>query len=291
VLQLIPANKRKSFFRLLLLSGILFFTSPDVYAQYDSTEAEKDINQYVDEEAGSTTGQDDKKDSYFINKSEYDSLLFMHRTVPDSVLLKMLGEKAFWYANRENTKGKRTTQPIREVKNGKKVVQEVPYKEETDPPYVPITRQSWFQTLMWVMIVGGFAGAIIWYLAGSNVGLFRKKIRKMDDEVTEEMPEDIFAINYQKEIDKAAATGNYRLAIRLMYLRLLKDLSEKNIIQYKQDRTNLDYMMQLHPTTYYNDFFLVTRHYEYSWYGEFNVSSDAYTIIKKEFDQFEKITG
>ena len=121
MLQLIPTNKRKFFFRLLLLPAILFFVSPGVHAQYDSTEAEKDLSQYVDEEAGSATGQDDKKDSYFINKSEYDSLLFMHRTVPDSVLLKMQGEKAFWYANRENAKGIRTTQPNREVKNGKKL--------------------------------------------------------------------------------------------------------------------------------------------------------------------------
>jgi hypothetical protein len=48
--------------------------------------------------------------------------------------------------------------------------------------------------------------------------------------------------------------------------------------------------MQLQPTAYYRDFFRVTRHYEYSWYGEFNVSADAYSIIRHEFDQFEKTT-
>lgn len=81
------------------------------------------------------------------------------------------------------------------------------------------------------------------------------------------------------------------MAIRLMYLRLLKNLSERNIIQYKQDRTNLDYLMQLHPTRYYNGFFRITRNYEYSWYGEFPVSNEAYGIIKKEFDNFENTAG
>ena len=69
------------------------------------------------------------------------------------------------------------------------------------------------------------------------------------------MTEDIFAINYQKEIDKACSKGNYRLAIRLMFLRLLKDLSEKNIIQYTQDKTNFDYLIQLHPTRLLQRFF------------------------------------
>jgi hypothetical protein len=289
VLHLFPIIRKKIFFRLLLLPGILLLSAASVKAQYDTAVTETIVT--VDEGKDITASDEEKKDNYFVNKSEYDSLLFMYRTVPDSVLLAMLGEKAFWYANQENAKGKRTTQPKREVKDGKKEVEEVSDNKETAEPYEPVSRQGWFQTLMWIVIIGGFAGAIIWYLAGSNVGLFRKKAVAVKAEAEEEMPEDIFAINYQKEIDKAAAAGNYRLAIRLMYLRLLKDLSEKNIIRYQQDKTNLDYLMQLHGSAYYNDFFMVTRHYEYSWYGEFNVSSDAYTIIKKEFDQFEKIQG
>ena len=111
-----------------------------------------------------------------------------------------------------------------------------------------------------------------------------KTINAGEDEITE----DIFAINYQKEIDKAAAQGNYRLAIRLMFLRLLKNMSEKSIIRYKQDKTNLDYLLELHPTNYYTRFFRITRNYEYSWYGQFNVSEDAYKIIRNDFDQFDK---
>jgi len=102
------------------------------------------------------------------------------------------------------------------------------------------------------------------------------------------LPEKIFDINYQIEIDKATAQNNYRLAVRLMFLRLLKSLSERNIIQYKQDKTNLDYLMQLHPTSFYKDFLRITRNYEYSWYGKFEVSDKAYDIIKGEFDHFEK---
>jgi len=135
--------------------------------------------------------------------------------------------------------------------------------------------------------LGVFAVGLAIYLSGSNVGLFRKKNKTMKEVEEEEITEDIFSINYQKEIDKAAAQGNYRPAIRLMFLRVLKNMSEKNIIRYKQDKTNLDYLMELHPTNHYNGFFSITRSYEYSWYGQFNVSEDAYKIIRKDFDQFE----
>ena len=263
---------------------LLFFTTA-IKAQPDTTIVEKTVEEITDEEKDNSVTQENKRSDFFISTSDYDSMLFFQRAVPDSALKRMQGEKSFWYSDGNGAKGTRTTQPNRVEKNGRQLVRKIPEKENT---YTPVSSSPWFQTLMWLIIIGGFAGALIWYLAGSNVGLFRKKDQQVDHGETEEMPEDIFAINYQKEIDKAAAQGNYRLAIRLMYLRLLKNFSEKNIIEYKQDRTNLDYLMQLHSTAYYKDFFLVTRHYEYSWYGQFNVSSEAYDIIKKEFTQLEK---
>jgi hypothetical protein len=142
---------------------------------------------------------------------------------------------------------------------------------------------------LWLVIIGGFAAAIMWYLAGSNVGLFRRKNKYLQDTGDEQLEtEDIFAINYQKEIDKAEANGNYRLAIRLMFLRLLKAMAEKNIIEYKPGRTNLDYLFHLHPTVYYNHFFRITRNYEYTWYGKFEVGEGAYQLIRNDFNQMDR---
>jgi hypothetical protein len=176
-------------------------------------------------------------------------------------------EDAFWYADAEIKKK----------------------EEKKDPAYIPIGQRAWFQTILWLLIIGGFAAFLMIYLSSSNVGLFRKKDRPIGEaEETELITEDIFAINYQKEIERAAAQGNFRLAVRLMYLRLLKNLSERNIIRYTQDKTNFDYLLQLHPTRYYRDFFRITRHYEYSWYGQFDVSEEAYHVISRDVKQFEQ---
>jgi hypothetical protein len=236
-----------------------------------SIDTTQQVIESIKEEATGEKAGEEKEHNYFLQKDVYvsttDSLHL--RKLPAPIVKKMLDDDDYWYANAEFKK--------------KKV------KKEENESYVPLGQQSWFQTLLWLLIIGGFAGFITWYLAGSNVSLFRKKAKPIDNEDQDEVEtENIFAINYQKEIDKAARQENYRLAVRLMFLRLLKNLSEKNIIQYNQGKTNLDYLLQLHPTRYYKDFFRITRNYEYSWYGQFEVNEQAYHIIRNDFDNFDR---
>jgi hypothetical protein len=259
----------------MLLCFILFVSSVQLRAQTneDSVTIVEEVKENPPEEEkyDKNTNDTDKK-VYFLNKWEYegDSLSVQQRKISDSLVKKMQADKDFWYANNVFEKEKK--------------------KEQTgnDSPYIPLGQRSWFQTLVWLVIIGGFAAFLMIYLTGSNVGLFRKKNVLTKDDEGEGITEDIFAINYQKEIDKATVQGNYRLAVRLMYLRLLKNMSENNIIQYKQDKTNFDYLLQLHPTKHYNSFFRITRNYEYSWYGKFDVSENAYRVISSEFDQFDR---
>lgn len=261
-------GKRTLLFFLLLFPAL-------IQAQDDTTLLADSLSPVVIEEPPAEyqppaqPSTEDFETDYFLKKgdSAQDNSI-IQRHVPDSFIKKMQQDDDFWYANAEIKKEKKP--------------------EDKESTYTPVGDQQWFQTLLWLLIIGGFAAAIMWYLAGSNVGLFRKRNRGLQTTAEEELAtEDIFAINYQREIDKAEAAGNYRLAIRLLFLRVLKDMAGKNIIQYKQDRTNLDYLFQLHSTGYYNNFFRITRNYEYSWYGQFDVGEDAYRIIRNDFKQFD----
>jgi hypothetical protein len=187
------------------------------------------------------------------------------RALPDSVAKKMQQDEDFWYANYAFEKEK-----------------EKELKRKTS-----ITEQTWFKTLMWFIIIGGFAVALMLYLSDSNVGLFRKKVSVFQDEKHEEETENIFEINYKVRIDKAVKAGNYRLAVRLMFLQMLKTMAGKKLIQYKQDHTNFDYLLQLRNTTHYNDFFRITRDYEYTWYGNFPVNEKEWDLIKTDFEKFD----
>lgn len=258
-----------------LLTAVLLFVPALLPAQSDG-----DSTIIVEEGVKEPSGEADEygdttippgRENHFLEKNGTDSFSVNERSLPPGYGKKLKEDKDFWYADTNVNK-----------KEKKKL-------GSSGSSYIPFGQRTWVQTLLWLIIIGGFAGAIMWYLADSNVGLFRKKrIAVSPDAGTEEMPEDIFAINYQKEIDKAVKQGNYRLAVRMMFLRLLKDLSDKDVIKYKQDKTNLDYLMELSSTAHYPSFFRLTRHFEYCWYGQFEVTGETYRVIASQFDQFEK---
>jgi hypothetical protein len=273
-------HNRKFRQQLSWLAGCLFLLNSSLQAQYDTvspevydtvrTEVPTDDTKTIIDVAPAETVDEEETRSSFLPLSMADTLRLQRRSVPDSILNQMQEDDAFWYANASFEKKK-------------------PKKETGNLNYVSFTQRKWFKTLLWILIAVAFIAVIIFYLADSNFGLFRRKKKTPADTTGDptEMPEDIFAINYQLEIDRAAAAGNYRLAVRLQYLRLLKSMAERDLIRYQQDKTNMDYLMQLFNTAYYHDFFRITRHYEYSWYGHFEVSADAYRLITRDIHQFE----
>lgn len=144
---------------------------------------------------------------------------------------------------------------------------------------------------LWLYIaIIAFIIFLAWYLTNNHILLFRKSPRKLYEQEGEQ-EKDIFSINYAMAINNAVAEQDYRLAVRLHYLQLLKKLAEEKIIQYQADKTNFDYLAQLGPTPYYKAFFDITRYYEYSWYGLFPLEQDQYNLIRDAFLNFDQTKG
>ena len=182
---------------------------------------------------------------------------------------------AFWYADSAFTSKKQRAVLNYSSKGTTPPPEGTNEKKET----ISADRTSWLDTKLFLVIIILAFAAIIFFLIKTNVVNRRRALVPGNEDQPEES-ENIFDINYQKEIEKAIASGNYRLATRFMFLRILKLLATKNVIQYKQERTNLDYLMQLSASKYYNDFFRLTRNYEYVWYGKFDLSPEAFGTIK-----------
>jgi len=143
--------------------------------------------------------------------------------------------------------------------------------------------ELWFTTLIWIIIIGIFIAAVIYFLAQNKINIFSKESISSPDEESDKEEEDIFHLSYTKLIQNAEKGKDYRSAIRLMFLQTLKLLSDTNTIHYQPDYTNFDYLQQLKPSKYHNEFFDVMRNYEYVWYGKFDISTGQYTAIKNKF--------
>ncbi|HEU4574063.1 MAG TPA: hypothetical protein VFS36_03600 [Chitinophagaceae bacterium] len=207
------------------------------------------------------------KYNYYISRDQWpeqDSL--RSGTIPDSVVAALRRDDAFWYANASVLK----QQPAAAKQSF----------------WEWLSLQQWYRVLAWGIIIGGFIAVVIWYLASSDVRIFRRRNKIIHDNSGGENPENIFSMEYPAGIAKAELAADYRLATRLLFLQLLKDLATNNLIQYQQERTNSFYLGQLRNTGYYNDFFRLVRNYEYAWYGQFAVSRQIYDRIKNDFTEF-----
>lgn len=89
-------------------------------------------------------------------------------------------------------------------------------------------------------------------------------------------------------IEKAIAQQNFALAVRLLYQKSLLLLKHHELIVYKQDKTNYDYLFELadHPSATYFD--RLTYFHEYIDYGQFEIDEPRFQKIRAVFHQFEK---
>ena len=103
----------------------------------------------------------------------------------------------------------------------------------------------------------------------------------------DESVENIYAIDFNAEIDKAVTQQNYRLAVRLLYLRSLKQLADAGLIHWDVNKTNTIYINELANAEQRLAFKLLTRQFEYVWYGEFIIDAQIFTKITALFNNFK----
>jgi hypothetical protein len=92
--------------------------------------------------------------------------------------------------------------------------------------------------------------------------------------------EDIHAVDFETRLAEAEAAGNYRLAVRLGYLQLLKNLTDAGLIRWQPDKTNHAYLAELPTGAVRAGFGEVTRQFEYVWYGELALSGRLYEQVR-----------
>lgn len=143
-----------------------------------------------------------------------------------------------------------------------------------------------FKIFLWLLAIGVVLYAVLKIIGMEKVmWLIRgRKESGMDYSVEDD---NIYSINFSEAIEEAITNKNFRLAIRLYYLKLLKDLADKDLIKWKINKTNDDYSRELSTTVYGRGFDQVTRIYEYSWYGEFPVEESSFLQIRITFQQFQ----
>ena len=146
---------------------------------------------------------------------------------------------------------------------------------------------SFLKYLFLILAIGCLVFFVMKLLGMDMEALLLGKARKTPLAYNEST-ENIHEINFDDEIEKAVSSHNYRLAVRLLYLRSLKQLNDGEFIKWQPEKTNSAYIYELNNPTVRQDFISLTRQFEYVWYGGFSIDGNAFGNINQLFQNFKK---
>ncbi|NJB70489.1 hypothetical protein GGR42_000951 [Saonia flava] len=133
------------------------------------------------------------------------------------------------------------------------------------------------------ILMGGLAlYLLIKFIVGENLSsVFSKKANSIIDINLSE--EHIENIDLESLIRAALEQKDYRLAIRYHYLKALKNLSQKGIIEWEYEKTNSDYQKEIETPNIKSIFKEVSYLYDYIWYGEQPIDKIKYEAAQSRF--------
>ena len=170
--------------------------------------------------------------------------------------------------------------------------EEEPAKEEgmTQKEYNDRSAMTEFvftSVVRWVLILFAilFLVFIIIKVIGADVLITKgKKIHKLSE--LENMDEEDLELSDLEKLLKAAQTaGDHRKMIRIYYLMIIRQLSEQELIRWKKDKTNREYLREMQPHPHYGIFRDVTILFETVWYGDIDVKERDFALIGPKFTQ------
>ncbi|MGY0392818.1 DUF4129 domain-containing protein [Bizionia sp. KMM 8389] len=143
-----------------------------------------------------------------------------------------------------------------------------------------------YKTLEYIVYTILFAAALylfIKFMMESPISTVFKTEEKSIDNFSY-VEEDIQRVDFDNLISSALEDENYRLATRYLYLKTLKLLTNKNIIDWHYDKTNSDYLSEITDTDIKQEFERISYIYDYVWYGEFSINRDIFSKNQIHFN-------
>jgi hypothetical protein len=181
---------------------------------------------------------------------------------------KMKDDKAFIYKKEKKVQKKKPveTKPIADIGN--------------------FFTSGFFRVLMF-LIVGILLLLVIRHLffTGENNFLrWRKNVKERSDASFENV--EVFS-QWDIALKEALQKKDYRLSVRVLYLQTLQMMHQQGWIVFEQEKTNWDYVQQLNRQDHRQSFTLLTRYFDYIWYGSFGIDRERYLVIETLYRQFQ----
>lgn len=135
-----------------------------------------------------------------------------------------------------------------------------------------------------IIVIGFLLYFLIRYFIYKEGNFFFTKKNKIINIPEGDLYEDIHEINFPATVAKFEKENNFRSAIRYRFLQILKNLSDRKLIDWNIEKTNKDYMKELKTQAQKESFGELAYIFDYVWYGEFEIDENDYQYFKEKFN-------
>lgn len=130
-------------------------------------------------------------------------------------------------------------------------------------------------SLVFIILTSLVVGLVLWFRKLKLVMNEGLKPKEYTHQV-EELEKEIMGINLEQLLQSAITFNDYRSALRIRYLMVIKALALNQKIKWSAEKTNGKYLQETSEQPFYEEFKLLTRNYEKAWYYTQDVEKHHY---------------
>jgi len=146
-----------------------------------------------------------------------------------------------------------------------------------------ISENFWKMLLFLLIFVIIFV--VIYLLLKNKKPMDKKIIVDVEDDWN---PEIITKSELEVRLEEAQAKENYRECIRIYFTFILKELIRKSWINWKKEKTNHHYVVELSGRKEALGFMQCVRIYDLVWYGDYNINKEVYELLVPTLTDYYK---
>jgi hypothetical protein len=143
---------------------------------------------------------------------------------------------------------------------------------------------SVYSIILYVLMIFGVVMLIFHFFKMSPQSLLQRSSTSIAVESID--GDNIHENDFDRLIHQSVSQENYRLAVRFLYLKMLKILSDAELIRWEISKTNYDYYYELKQQSLRDEFLSLTSTFENSWYGNHDISTERYDEARNSFTLF-----
>ncbi len=159
-------------------------------------------------------------------------------------------------------------------------------KKETSIGKRPSIDFGGFKYVFYIIIAGAIIFLVVKILqninSSPNIDVDKGRVYTLS-----EVEDKMLDIDLDKILNNALLAADFRLALRINFLIIIKMLSLSNKIIWKKEKTNWEYFNELKDPTIALKFKEIVEPFETIWYGEHELSESQFNKLQHAYNVFK----